>query len=234
MVQPPPPPAAARPMLSPAQRYRTLGTTALVLGILELLYCLQRLLAQLFRGSIADVQRSMLPDVPGGPDMQAVMDAARDLTAKIALWETLRTIPFLVATGFLLWIALRIREGDARALFTARRWVLAAFAAIAVGVVIQVVWTLPAMAEYQRRIVGSIAPLAGGDATPVDVKELVSFHRHPRRRHGGRGGHGRALGVADRPLRLGGQAHPRDPASGAPVNAFAPGPREIGHEPSAI
>lgn len=174
MVQPPPPPAARRPMLSPAQRYRTLGTTALVLAILELLYCLQRLLAQLFRGPIAEAQRSMIPELPG-PNMQVVMDAARDLADKIALWESLRAIPFLAATGFLLWIALRLREGDARALFTARRWVIAAFAAIAVGVVIQVIWTLPAMAEYQRRIAGSIVPLAGvGAEAPVDVKELMS------------------------------------------------------------
>jgi hypothetical protein len=161
-------------VLGPAQRYRTLGTTCLVLGLLEVLYCVQRLLSQLFRGSIVDAQRSMIPGVPGGPNTQAIMDAAREMMDRIALWESLRTIPFLVATGFLLWIALRLREGEARALFAARRWVLGAFAAIAVGVVIQVVWTMPAMAEYQRKIMGSILPIAGGDAaSSVDVKEIV-------------------------------------------------------------
>jgi len=173
MAQQPFPAAVPPPALSPAQRYRTLGTTCLVLGILEVLVCVQRLLAQIFRGPLTEAQRNLIPGVPER-NTQAIMDAAREMTDKIALWESLRTIPFLVVTGFLLWIALRLREGDARALFAARRWVLGAFAAIAVGVVIQVVWTMPAMAEYQRKIMGSVLPMAGGDAaSSVDVKEIA-------------------------------------------------------------
>ncbi len=167
-------PRAAPPAQEPAQRYRTLGTTSLALALLELVWCLQKLVTQLFSRSIFDAQRSLIPQMPNGPSMKVMAEAAHDFAQRIALWEVLRTVPFLVATGFLLWIALRLREGDARALFTARRWTLGAFGAVAVSTLIQIVWILPATAEYQRRIAASMPPIPTGETTPpIDMKEMM-------------------------------------------------------------
>jgi hypothetical protein len=170
---PPPPPARNQP--TPAARYRQLGTTSLVLAILELLYCVWRLLTQLFSESINAASRALVPQAPNGPSVKDMMDAARDFGQRIAVWEAVRTIPFLVATGFLLWIALRLREADARALFTARTWTLWAFGAVAVSLAIQITFTVPATMEYQRRIAAMMPSIPTGEnGPPIDMKEMMS------------------------------------------------------------
>jgi hypothetical protein len=178
MAQKPPtrPPRAAAPYRPPsaAERRRSLGTTCLVLAVLELLYCLQKLATQMFGGAIVGAQRSFLPTAQGVPT-ERILAAAKHLSQQIAPFEVARTLPFLAATAVLLWIALRLREGDPRALSTARTWALAAFVPVAISLVVQVVWVLPPTMEYQREIMKSLPTFSGADpAQSVEVQEMVS------------------------------------------------------------
>ncbi len=107
--------------------------------------------------------------------MSGALDAAHALALRTAPWEIARTVPFLLATGLLLWIAVRLRQGDARALFVARQWTLAAFGVIAVSLLIQVVAIVPPTMEYQRQVVETIPTVtAGKGAAPFDVKQMMS------------------------------------------------------------
>jgi uncharacterized membrane protein YqjE len=164
-----------RPMPLPAERYKKLGTTCLVLAILELVYCLWRLVGQLLTTPIMKAERTMLPSSPHGPRMNDVWDAAQELSHRIAPWETARTIPFALATGFLLWIAIRLRRGDGAALFAARKWVFAAFGVIAVSLLIQIAVVVPATMDYQRHVADAMPVVSHGSAPPpLDMKKFMS------------------------------------------------------------
>jgi hypothetical protein len=157
----------------PAKRYETLGTACLALSVLELLYCVQRLLSPFFSRSIIELQRSILPETPHGPPVGGMVDAAQGFMAKIALWEAARTVPFLIATGFMIWIAIRLRRGDARALFTARKWTFWALGVVVISVLIQILVTVPATMAYQRDVV-DLMPVPAGSAMPFDMKRIMS------------------------------------------------------------
>jgi hypothetical protein len=170
----PQPVPAGPPGPPPAKRYETLGTVTLVLALLEVAYCLFRLVSQLLNSSLIEAERAFFPSTPHGPPMGAMFDAARVFAQRIAPWEAARTVPFLVASAYLAWLALRLRRGDARALFVARQWVWAAFGTIALSLLIQVLVTMPATMEYQRQIVETMPTLpAGKGAPPFDMKQMM-------------------------------------------------------------
>jgi hypothetical protein len=169
-----PSPGAPRGPRSPAQRYETLGTTCLALSIGELLYCLWRLLSPLVSRTMIEAQRRMLPSNAGGVPMAKITDAAQSFMAQIQVWEAVRTVPFLVATAFLLWIALRLRKAEEKALFAAKAWGLWALGAVVVSVLIQILITVPATIEYQRAVVDLIPTMPAGASTPFDVKKMTS------------------------------------------------------------
>jgi hypothetical protein len=173
MAQPPIPPAPGplvpellQPVPPVADRLRGIALTSLWLGIAEIAYCLYKLLAQIFMPVLWSPGRGRI--VYYTPEMQA---AAQAYTARIAPWEMLRTAPFVIATGFLLWIALRLRAGDVSALRAARLWGVLAFIPIGISVVIQSVITVPAAVVYERAVVASIPPLPGG--APFDVQKTM-------------------------------------------------------------
>ncbi|APR87200.1 hypothetical protein A7982_12549 [Minicystis rosea] len=178
MTTAPPPvwnhPGAGPPPPSPAKRLEALGTTCLVLSIAELIYCIYRLVSPLFSKAMLNAQRSF---VRGSFPTSGVMEAAEHFMKTIAIWEALRTIPFVVATGFLLWIALRLRKGDGAALQSARTWALAALGVVVVSAAIQLFITVPATLEYQRTIANSVlaATPAGSATPPFDVKQVTSM-----------------------------------------------------------
>jgi hypothetical protein len=167
-------PPAAPPAPPAAVSVRTLGTTALVLGILELCYCGFRLVSQALNATILAAEKSMFRTTPHGPPMGALMDEAQVYAHRIAPWEMLRTVPFAVATGVLVWIAVRLRRGDEGALEAARRWIYWALGAVVFSLLVQLVFTLPATMEYQRHVVAAMPVLPGhGGAPPVDTRELM-------------------------------------------------------------
>jgi hypothetical protein len=146
-----------------------------VLAILELLYCAQKLVSQIFSHSMIEGQRSLFPTTPHGPPMNAMLDAAQALSRRIAPWEIGRTLPYVAATVLLLLIAIRLRRGEVAALVTARQWAFAAFGVVAVSLLIQIVAILPATMDYQRVIVESMpAAPAGTGAPPFDMKQMMS------------------------------------------------------------
>jgi hypothetical protein len=158
-----------------AQRCQALGTTCLVLALLEMLDCVQKIATQLFSRTMIEGQRSLFPTKPHGPPMGAMLDAAQQMAARIAPWEIARNLPYLAASVMLLLIANRLRKGDLAALATARQWVFAAFGVIAVSLLIQIVAVVPATMDYQRSIVESLPATPGGKgAPPFDVKQMVS------------------------------------------------------------
>jgi hypothetical protein len=169
------PQGAPRNAASPAKRYETLGTTCIVLSALELLYCMQRIVGSAFTKGIMNLERGLIPTLPGSPPVGRMLDALESFAARIAIWESVRTIPFIVATGFLLWIGLRLRKGDASALLAAQRWMFGAFGAIAASLLIQVLVTVPATLEYQEKVMAALPALpAGRGAAPIDIKAMTS------------------------------------------------------------
>jgi hypothetical protein len=157
------------------QRYRALGTTCLVLGILELCYCAQKIAMQLFMRPLLAGERSLLPSGPRGPSSGAMFDQAQALSEQTAPWEVMRTIPFVVATGMLLFLAVRLRRGDGRALHAARQWTFAALGAVAVSLLIQIVAIVPPTLEYQRDVFAALPATPKGKAKPpFDVKAFTS------------------------------------------------------------
>ena len=167
-------PPAAPPAPPAAVSVRTLGTTALVLGILELCYCGFRLVSQALNATVLEAEKSMLPAMRHGAPMGAVMDQAQAYAHRIAPWEMVRTVPFAVATGVLVWIAVRLRRGDEGALEAARRWIYGALGAVVFSLLVQLVFTLPATLEYQRHVVAAMPVLpARGGAPPVDMREMM-------------------------------------------------------------
>ncbi len=157
-----------------AKRFETLGNVSLGLGICELLYCLFRLVSPLLSEAMVGAQRSMLAGTKSAVPMAGITDAAQKFMAEIQLWEALRTLPFLLATSFLIWIALRIRKGDATALAAAKVWSLCALGAVAVSLVIQIAVTVPATMAYQRTIIDLMPTIPKGSAAPFDVKQAAS------------------------------------------------------------
>jgi hypothetical protein len=164
-----PPGAQATPF---AKRLETFGTVCLALGAMELVNCVQRLMAPLYRNAMLTWQKSFMPTTPSGPSMDDVIDGARRFGQRIAPWEAARTVPFLVATVVLIWIAVRLRKGEIEALFAARRWTFAALGVVALSALLQVLVTIPATIEYQKEIVATMAPLPGG--TPFDFGAFMS------------------------------------------------------------
>ena len=171
---PPGAPPGTRAPPSPARRRETLGTVCLVLSIIELLYCGYRLLSPLLSRGILDAEKAFFRSMPTGAPAKPMMDAAEAFMARIAVWEAARTVPFAVATCFLLWIAIRLRRGDAGALRAARTWMPFALGVVAVSALIQALVTVPATLEYQRQVVDLMPAMSSGAKAPFDVKAVTS------------------------------------------------------------
>lgn len=170
--QPGAPAAGGSPL---AKRCETLGNVALALSALELLSCVQRLLSPLLGRAAMRWQKAFMPKMPRGPSMDEMMDAGRELMDRIAVWEVVRTLPFLIATGVLIAIAVRLRRGDLGALAAARRWSAAALAVVALSAVIQVLVTIPATIDYTRAVVKTMPKLpAGPSGPPFDMGAMMS------------------------------------------------------------
>jgi hypothetical protein len=154
------------------QRCRSLGTVCLVLGILEIVFCGQKVLLQLLSGPIRAATRGLMPSATHGPS-PAMLAAAEALAHRTVPWEIARTVPFLVASVVLLFIARRLRAGDLDALGAARQWSLAALGVVALSVLIQIVAIVPATLEYQSKVVDLLPP-ASGTKGPFDVGPMMS------------------------------------------------------------
>jgi hypothetical protein len=83
-------------------------------------------------------------------------------------------VPFVVATCVLLWIAIRVRRGDTKALGAARTWALAALGVVATSALVQVLVTIPATMEYQRQVMDAMAVLPPRAKAPFDIKGVMS------------------------------------------------------------
>ncbi len=146
----------------PPQKEKSLdsiGTACLALSALELVYCAEHVVSQLLGALQMKGPLAGWPGMPHAGPAEAQLDRMKDaiggVMTKLAVWEAVRMIPFLVATSFLLWIAVRLRRGDATALHAARKWTLGAFAAIAVSLAIQLLVTMPMMTDAFGRFFAS-------------------------------------------------------------------------------
>lgn len=161
------------------RRFNTLGTVSLVLAGLEIAYGFWKLASAALTGVLLQAERALLGSVslpgPMPAPVSGMLAAVEDFTRTIALWEALRALPFMVASTFLVFIALRIRRGERQALFTARTWVWWALGAVAFSALLQLATTIPATIAYQRQITGLMhtAPRSGPGAAPFYVKQLT-------------------------------------------------------------
>jgi hypothetical protein len=158
-----------------AQRFSSLGTVSLVLAILELLYCFWKLCSAALVSSILAAPLSLGGSAPPPSPLPAMMSTASEFASKLALWEAARSLPFAVASGFLIGIALRLRRGEREALFTARAWVWWALGVIVISVALQLFVILPMTLEYERRLMSGFPsiPSSGGGAPPIDIGHFM-------------------------------------------------------------
>jgi hypothetical protein len=154
------------------RRCASLGTLCLVLGILELVYCGQRVIFQLLNSRIVQAERALMPTGPRPPPA-AIYSQAEVLAHRVMPWEIARTVPFVVASVALLFIARRLREGDLAALGAARQWALAALGVVAVSLLVQIVAIVPPTMDYQARIV-EMLPMPPRGKTAFDVGQFMS------------------------------------------------------------
>jgi hypothetical protein len=144
---------------------------SLTLAILEIVYCGVRVILQLLHSQIAAAQRGIMPKTPGmSPAFYAEAEA---LARRIEPWEIARTVPFVVASVVLLFIARRLRAGDAGALSAARQWALAAFGVVCVSLLVQVVAIVPPTLAYMTRVV-ELMPAPARTKAPFDVGAMMS------------------------------------------------------------
>jgi hypothetical protein len=156
------------------RRCAQLGTVCLVLGILELVYCGQKVIFQLLNARIVAAERTLLPSGPHGPS-PAIYAEGEALARRVAPWEIARMVPFVVAAVVLLFIARRLRAGDLAALGAARQWALAALGVVVVSVIVQIVAIVPATVAYQQRLVELLPPpSSAAHPPPFDVGQMMS------------------------------------------------------------
>lgn len=150
----------------------TLGTVCIVLGVIELFLCGWYYL-NLLIGS--DFFTPSFPTTgPAAAMVGDIMAAAKVFTEKIAVANAVRSIPYTVATVFLILLGVALRRGEIRALERARAWSLWAFGAIAISLLVQVLVTFPATMDYQRAITKSITSVTSkGKAPPFDFAAMM-------------------------------------------------------------
>jgi hypothetical protein len=145
-------------------RIQSLGTLSLVLAILELLYCAVRVGSAALSSAAIEMQRAamraaMPPEATQA--MGAMQDVAEGFARRMMVWDLIRTVPFVVATSFLLSIAVRLRKGDTTALRAARTWMFGALGVVVVSLLIQLLVTVPLAAELQSRMLGVLNTTSG-------------------------------------------------------------------------
>jgi hypothetical protein len=153
------------------RRCASAGTLCLVLGILEIAYCGQRVIFQLLSNRVIAAERAFMPSSPGMSP--AIYGEAEALAHRVVPWEIARTVPFLVASVVLLFIARRLRAGDLSALGTARQWAIAALGVVGVSLIVQIVAIVPPTMDYQARVV-ELLPTASRKGAPFDVGQMMS------------------------------------------------------------
>jgi hypothetical protein len=154
-----------------AKRFNGLGTMCLVLAIVELLNCFSKLVSAALVSSIFAGSLGAASGAPPSSPLPSLMSTATEFAGKLALWEALRALPFAVASGFLIAVALRLRRGERAALFTARAWVWWAFGIIVLSVALQLFVTLPMTLDYERQMMSGLPaiPSSGRGAASLDI-----------------------------------------------------------------
>jgi hypothetical protein len=162
------------------KRLETLGTFCLVFGITELLYAVYQVLAAAMGSSLLELQRRVIAGIAAGmsgrgaPAMPAVLDAAQDLVRRIAIANAVRMVPFVIASGVLVALALRLRRGDLSALRAARTWSYWALGVVGLSALLQLLVTVPATMDYGRRIFATLPmPPPGRAGPPFDVLRFM-------------------------------------------------------------
>ncbi len=153
-----------------AARCRTLGTLSLVLAILEIVYCGQKVVFQLMNSRIIAAERAYMPKTPGMSP--AIYTEANELARRVVPWEIARMVPFIVASVVLLFIARRLRAGDLAALGVARQWAFAALGVVGLSLLVQIVAIVPATLDYQARMVELLPATPRG--APFDMGQMMS------------------------------------------------------------
>jgi hypothetical protein len=122
-------------------------------------------------------QQRQFPAGPG-PGPAAFLDLFQEQAQVTTAWTIAREVPFLVASLWLVVLALRLRGGDEAALGRLKIWCYAALGVVGLSVVIQVVAVLPQIASYQQAMFDAVpagAPGLGQAMGPfVSVATAVS------------------------------------------------------------
>lgn len=172
MTQTPPqvpyiPPASALPGGTPPQvdgDLASLGTTCLVLATLEILYALYKVAMSAL--SLFLMQSALSGSPPSASGLDPMLELTQRYMLTASLTEMGRMVPYLVASGVLIAIAFRLRQGQAAALRATRLWAWCALAVVVLSVLVTAAITLPLSFELQEAVARQVptgsAPPPGG------------------------------------------------------------------------
>jgi hypothetical protein len=171
----------ARPALSPEdawkKRVRFFGIFMLVSALAYLFLCVIRIASQLVMGPLLQVYFTWLESMAPAVKLSRMMGPMMTFMEKIAVWEILRTVPFAIAAGWLIFIARRLMRSERLALRTIRTWCLATVGPIAMSIAIQLIFVVPATLAYTAAItktMPSTAPAGTPGGPPFDVSIFMS------------------------------------------------------------
>ncbi len=162
------------------KRIKTLGTTALVLAILDLVWCLYKIGSAAISVPMMAFQRKMVPPAsPGTPaGFEQLFEDMQENMVTLAAWDAARQVLFAIASAFLVYIALRLLRSDASALSLAQTWTWGAFAVIVVSIGIQAAVIYPMQMDYLERMqefIASSGPMPSGFGSTIEAFSLVSI-----------------------------------------------------------
>ena len=178
----PPPPTVESPAVAATRKMRSLGSAALALAIIDLCGDGYGLVSKLIIGPLMNGEKHLLALMPGPRprEMDALIDQTAHFMNRIMLWNTLRLVPYAVASVLLLRIAGSLKRGDRDALARAQTWSLGAFGVIAFSLALQLGVIVPLTQAYQQAMFALQPPnsppgIAGFQDAMRSVSSIMSY-----------------------------------------------------------
>jgi hypothetical protein len=159
------------------KRVRIFAIVILVCSIGYLVLCVLGMATRLLTVPLMRLYFTWLEGLVPGARFSKLMEPMENFMEKIAIWEMLRTVPFVIAAGWLVVLGRRLLRQDRSALAAIRTWCYASAAPIVISVLIQLIFVLPATLAYSEAVSKSMpmtTPHGSSAAMPFDISTFVS------------------------------------------------------------
>jgi hypothetical protein len=162
-------------MLSPAEawakRVRTCGVVMTVCAGIHLLSCISRFAMGFVMAPMMRMYFEWLESMSPKVKVTSLFEPLEAFLNKIAIWQSVATVPFLICASWLLYLGIKTMKADREALRGARVWTFAAAGAIAISTAIQLAVILPATQVYTQAIANQLPAQRGG--APFDMGQMI-------------------------------------------------------------